>query len=327
MNDNSACKSAKKILYLVTEDWYFCSHRLPLAVAAKQAGYEVVVATHVNDHGDLIRRSGLRLVPIMMRRRGAGWLHECKSFLEVIRLYLSERPDIVHQVALKPVVVGGVAAWLTSVPVVINAVAGLGYVFTAQGWKGRLLRPIFATILGCILSGSRHHVIVQNEEDAASLRAISSAIRLYLIRGAGVDMSMFRPSDADCENSSRPLRVILPARMIWDKGVGEFVEASRILKKAGISVRMTLVGDSDYGNPMGIPQTQLLFWQEEGIVDWWGRCEDMPGVYGRADIVCLPTYYREGLPKVLREAAASGLPVRTTYIPGCRDVVCREENG
>ena len=143
----------RKIIYLVTEDWYFCSHRLPLAVAAKEAGYDVIVATRVQKHGEQILEAGLKLVPITMLRRSPGLIHELKSVWEIIRLYRAERPDIVHHVALKPVVFGGIAARLASVSLVINAVAGLGFMFTAQSWRVRAIRPIFSGILRLLLVG------------------------------------------------------------------------------------------------------------------------------------------------------------------------------
>jgi len=317
----------RKIIYLVTEDWYFCSHRLPLAVAAKEAGYDVIVATRVQKHGEQILEAGLKLVPITMLRRSPGLIHELKSVWEIIRLYRAERPDIVHHVALKPVVFGGIAARLASVSLVINAVAGLGFMFTAQSWRVRAIRPIFSGILRLLLVGAGRRVIVQNDDDAAMLGNLSKSMQLHVIRGAGVDIQAFRPFSTPAKDFSDELTVVLAARMIWDKGVGEFVGAARMLKKTAVPVRMILVGDSDDGNPMGIPRAQLESWQADGIIEWWGRREDMQEVYAQADIVCLPTYYREGVPKVLLEAAACGLPIITTDVPGCRDVVRHEENG
>ncbi len=312
-----------KLLFLVTEDWYFCSHRLALGRAARRAGYEVVVATRIQGRGERIRQAGLRPVPIRMRRRGHGLFDEFCSLLELVRLYRRERPAIVHHVALKPVVFGGIAAWLAGVPRVVDAVAGLGYVFTSDDRRARWVRPVLRALLRLLLGGRRHAVIVQNPEDARMLAGLSKAIRPRLIRGAGVDLRLFRP--AGRRRNPRPI-VVLPARMLVDKGVGEFVEAARRLRTAGVPVRMVLVGDRDADNPAAIPGDVLAAWHRECVVEWWGRRDDMPRVHAQADVVCLPSY-REGLPKVLLEAAAAGRAIVTTDVPGCREVVRHGHNG
>ncbi len=314
----------KKILYLVTEDWYFCSHRLPLAVAAREAGYDVVVATRVQAHADEIRRTGARLIAIRMRRRRQGWWHELCSLLEIMRIYYRERPDIVHHVALKPVVFGSLATWLIAVPQVVNAVAGLGYVFTSRDRQARCLRPVLQQLLRRLLVGKGRHVIVQNPQDQQLLQTLAEDMRLHLIRGAGVDIEHFSPSARS--GVGQVALVVLPARMLWDKGVAEFVAAARLLQEKGIAVRMALVGGTDDGNPAAISQQQLTAWQQEGIVEYWGRREDMVAVYRQADIVCLPSY-REGLPKVLLEAAACACAMVATDVPGCREVVRQGETG
>ena len=315
----------KKILFLVTEDWYFCSHRLPLAVAARNAGYEVVIATRVQKHGEKIKKAGLTLVPISMRRRSKNPLRELSSIFELVHLYRKERPDIVHHVALKPVVYGSIAAWMAKSPVTINAIAGLGFVFSSKSAIAKLLKPVMRVLFRLLLNGPRRYVIMQNPDDVGELvnAGVLQEDRVSLIRGAGVDLNQFPVSP---EPNGLP-KVMLASRMLWDKGVGVFVEAAKLLKKRGVSASFVLVGGSDGDNPNAISQKQLKQWHQSGVVEWWGRCSDMPKVFEQVHIFCLPSSYGEGVPKVLIEAASSGRPIVTTDWPGCREVVKEGENG
>ena len=309
-----------KLLFVVTEDWYFVSHRLPLAVAAHAAGYEVAVATRVSSHGEAIRATGIRLIPLELSRRGGNPLTEVVALW---RLYRREQPDLVHHVALKPVMFGALAAWLARVPAQVNAVAGLGWLFTSSKGIVRLARPALRWMLARLLNQPHSLTIAQNPEDKALLeRSGVSAARLRLIRGAGVDVQVFYPVMPPPE----PVCIVLVARMLWDKGVGEFVEAARRLTEAGINARFILVGDPDPANPASVPESTLRSWHGQHGVEWWGRREDMPAVLQAAHIACLPSY-REGLPKSLLEAAACGLPIITTDAPGCREIVRDGVNG
>lgn len=317
--------NSHKILFLVTEDWYFCSHRLPLAREARRKGFDVVVATRVTSHGKQIEDEGFKLIPIRMARSGKNPLKELLSLLELVRIYKSERPDIVHLVALKPVVYGGIAARLAGVPRVVAAIAGLGYVFTSRQLKARLLRPVLSTLLRALLNRPNVKVILQNPDDRNLLVAakVVDQERTVLIRGSGVDLAAFAPTP---EYPDPPV-VLLASRMLWDKGVEEFVNAAEILRRRGTEARFILVGDPDSGNPASVPEEQLRSWHKAGVVECWGRRSDMPEVLAQAHVVCLPSAYGEGVPKVLLEAAASGRPIVTTDTPGCREVVRQGENG
>lgn len=313
-----------KILYVVTEDWYFVSHRLPLAAAAQAAGHEVVVATRASGESSKITSAGIRLVALDLARGGGNLLTELSK---LVRLYRRERPDIVHHVALKPVVYGTMAARFAHRPMLVNAVAGLGWLFASRSTKARLLQPLARRVLGGLLKSRRGVVIVQNPDDATLLREAGVPdSRLRLILGAGVDTEAFSPAP----EPAGPITVLLASRMLRDKGVGEFVEAARILsrtrKPGSPPVRHVLVGPLDPGNPAAISEAQLRAWQREGIVEWWGGRKDMPDVLRGAHVACLPSY-REGLPKVLLEAAACGRPIVTTDAPGCREVVRDGYNG
>lgn len=313
-----------RLLFLVTEDWYFWSHRLDLARAARDAGMEVLLATRVQDHGKRIEKEGFKLLPLHLVRLSRNPLRELAAVIELTRLYRRERPDIVHHVALKPIVYGSIAARLAGVPSVVNAFAGLGYAFIARREKVWLLRLLIRQALRWAMAHSHSLVIFQNQEDCEELVQAGLVRKTHarVIRGAGVDTVRFAPRPFP---SGEPV-MMLAGRMLWDKGIGEFVAASRLLKQWGIPARFVLVGQPDHANPASIPLAQLRRWQEEGTVEWWGVREDMPNVLASAQVVVLPSY-REGLPKILLEAAACAIPIVATDVPGCREIVRAGENG
>jgi len=313
-----------KILYLVTEDWYFCSHRLQLAAAARRAGYDVVVATNLNRHEARIRAEGIRPIPFGMARAGLNPLRDFATLLQLIGLYRTERPDLVHHVAMKPVLYGAIAARAAGVSRRVHALAGLGYLFSSPDARARGLRLPVSALLHWLLKGDRSRVILQNADDRElfirELSLVPAQIRL--IRGSGVDPDVFLPTP---EPQGTPV-VMLASRMLRDKGVREFAEAARCCKTRGVEARFVLVGDPDPQNPSSISRAELEAWHSSGILEWWGAREDMAAVLSQAHVVCLPSY-REGLPKVLLEAAACGRPIITTDTPGCREIVRQGENG
>ncbi len=313
-----------RLLFFVSEDWYFCSHRLPLAIAARRAGFDVAVLTRTTEHGDIIRSAGIRLIPSTLQRRSLSPLRELRELIRIIKIYRKEQPDIIHHVALKPVLYGSFAALFVKKPHVINALAGLGFIYTSNSTKSRLLRPFISAAFRLLLNRNKNRVILQNPDDIKLLieNHILKQKLILLIRGAGVNLKQFtispEPTGAVC--------IVLAARMLWDKGIGEFASAAQQLHKQGISARFILVGKCDHHNPAAISEEQLLKWQSEGAIEWWGHQDNMAAVFAKAHIVCLPSY-REGLPKVLIEAAACGLPIVTSDAPGCREVVRHSENG
>jgi glycosyltransferase involved in cell wall biosynthesis len=312
-----------KLLFLVTEDWYFYSHRLPPARAAKAAGFEVVVATRVNRHGASIEAEGFKLVPIRLRRRSWNPFHELAAIAEIIRIYLRERPDVVHQVALKPTLYGSLAARIARVPAIVNALPGLGLVFSSRGRGTGLMRAVVVGLFRAVFNTRRAVMIVQNPEDAAIVSGrMVAADRVRLIRGSGVDIKRFCPTP---EPDGVPV-VMLASRMLWQKGIAEFVQAAQICKGRGMDARFVLLGDSDPENPASIPMGQLQAWRDSGVVEWPGRSEDMPQALAQASIVCLPSAYGEGVPKVLIEAAACGRSIVATDAPGCREIARHGEN-
>jgi len=310
-----------KLLFFVTEDWYFVSHRLTLAVSAKAAGYEVAVLTRVRAHGGLIRDSGLRLIPFEIARTGLNPFREAWTLFRLIRLYRKERPDLLHHVALKPVLYGSIAARWAGRPAIVNALAGMGWLCSSWGATHRV-RSVVRSILTRLLK--RGLTIVQNPEDARML--VEAGVPASLIKripGAGVDPRLYGKEAPD----SGPPLVVLVARMLWDKGVGDFVEAATRIRHAGFKARFALVGIPDPENPTSVPDTQLRAWHERGHIEWWGYRADIPAVLAKASIACLPTFYGEGVPKALIEAMASRRPIVTTDIPGCRELVDGGRNG
>ncbi len=305
------------LLYLVTEDWYFWSHRLPIARAARAAGWEVLVATRVGSHGDMIRQEGFRLIPIKMRRRSLAPWREIATVAELIGIYRRERPDLVHHVAMKPVLYGSLAAAVAGVPAVVNALAGMGYVFTSSAMKARLLRPLIKKAVRWLLDRANARLILQNPDDVAAMSAGTVAPkRIVLIRGSGVDTTAFAPA---AEPEGTPVAVMV-SRMLWDKGVGELVAAARLLRQCGVPLGVVLVGSPDPENPASIPERQLRDWDASGDVAWWGERSDVAKIWASCHIAVLPSY-REGLPKSLLEAAACGRPLVSTDVSGCREVV------
>lgn len=312
-----------KLLFVVTEDWYFCSHRLPLALAARDAGFDVTLAARIGERAALLQSHGIALAPWKMERGSTGPLAELRALLRLWRIYRAVGPDLVHQVALKPVLYGSLIAKWCRTGAVVNALGGMGSLFAAGG-KGTLLQRALLRALRWLLGARRTLLILQNDDDAGLIvgGAGLARERIRIIRGAGVDLDQFRVRP---EADAIPL-VVLPARMLWDKGVGEFVAAARLLRAQGVVARFALAGGTDECNPSGIARDQLEQWVAEGAVEWLGQRQDMAEVLAMSHLVCLPSY-REGLPKALLEAAASGRAIVTTDVPGCRDIVRDGDNG
>lgn len=315
----------KHLAFFVTEDWYFRSHRLPLALAAREAGFGVTVITTPGDVVNELTESGLRveLIPI---RRELNPIMDVVTWWELRKIYRRLKPTIVHHVSLKPILLGSlVAIHMSTPPKVVNAITGLGHTFTTGGLKTRIARRLVTSILR---NASRHwnvFTLFQNSDDRDRLVALNAADqkRSVVIRGSGVDMHQYRPSP---EPEGPPL-VVLPARLLQTKGVEEFVTASRSLIRAGVEARFALVGEPDLANPSSITLAQWNKWQREGLVECWGWQRDMMGVLSESSVVCLPSHGGEGVPRCLIEAAAAGRPIVTTDVPGCREVVIDGFNG
>lgn len=318
---NKACK----LLFVVNDAAYFLSHRLPLAIAARNAGFDVHVATPEGSAITAIVTNGFTYHSIPLTRKGSKLWQELNSLIALVSLYRKLKPDIVHHVTIKPMIYGGIAARLTQLPAVVNAVTGLGYVFVVRGFKASLLRETVKLGYRVAFGHRNQRIIFQNPDDVAVFldAGIIPMQDISLIKGSGVDMSVFAPIP---ELPGTPL-VTLASRMLWVKGVGEFVAAARILQAKGIRASFVLVGDTDPGNPAAVPTTQLDAWKNSGVVEWWGKQSDMISVFSQSHLICLPSAYGEGVPKVLIEAAACARAIVTTDTPGCREIVRHGENG
>lgn len=315
---------APVLLFVVTEDWYFVSHRLALAVAARRAGYDVGVITRVGRHADAIREAGLRLYPLAFDRGGMNPFRDLGTLGRLLRLYRRTRPAIVHHVAMKPVIYGSLAARASGVPAIVNALSGLGYVFSSSETGARRLRVLVTQLMRLALRGRHQRLIVQNVQDREAVLglALTTPDSVRMIRGAGVDPAAFRQvmQDVACPT------VLLPARFLRDKGLREFAAAARVLKQRGVRARFVLVGRPDPENPASIDAADVQRWVEEGILENLGWRDDMPEILSQSQIVCLPSYH-EGLPKALLEAAASGCAIVATDIAGCRELIANGRTG
>ncbi|HAA91233.1 MAG: glycosyltransferase family 1 protein [Rhodospirillaceae bacterium] len=308
----------KKILFVVSEDWYFCSHRLELGAALVAAGAKVAVATRLDKDRDTIIRAGIRVIPFNLARSGRNPFRDIASIFRLISIYIRERPDLVHHVALKPTLYGAFAAWLTRVPAVVNALGGMGFVFISESLFARAVRKTTALAFKFLMNRKNSRTILQNPDDIALYRDRIGVVesQLALIKGSGVDLATFKVAP---EKDGKPTAVCV-SRMLWDKGIGELVYAARILKERGAPVKVRLVGPTD-ANPASIPPETLESWHKQGIVEVAGPKTDIAAEYRNAHIAVLPSY-REGLPKSLLEAAASGRAMVASDVPGCREV-CR----
>ncbi len=312
---------------VVSEDWYFLSHRLELARYLADEGWQVLVVTQVNRVEDAARitAAGLRLVPISLERGRLLAAGDLVYLWRLFRLYQAERPDVVHHVAMKPVLFGSLAALGCGRMGVVNALAGLGYLFTNGRWFVRLARGVVLQLLRHLFARRRTRVILQNAEDMTLFEKKLGvpASNLRLVRGAGVDLTRYPPVDRKLREISVAVMV---ARLLRDKGVGELVAAARILRCEGVPIRVQIAGDIDTKNPNSLSEEEAKALNAEGVIDWLGYRADIKSVYAAADIAVLPSY-REGLPKSLIEAAASGLPIVTTDTSGCREIVKDGFNG
>jgi len=311
-----------KIILFANTDWYLYNFRLPLAQTLQNKGHELLLLSPAGDYASRIQKAGIRWQAFGLSRSGVNPVREILAILRLAFLYRREKPDLVHHFTIKCVLYGSLAARLAGVKRIINAVTGMGYVFTRKNLFTFIMKPFVNLLYKIVLKNSR--VIFQNQQDLDYFcgHHLVDTDRCTLIPSSGVDINKFKPTPYP---NGDPL-VVLPSRMLWDKGVGEYFEAATIIKRMGIKVRFALVGTPDKGNPSSIPESQLDSWANSGIVEIWGWVEDMVSVYQQASVVCLPSY-REGLAKSLIEAAACGRALVASDIPGCREVVKDGVNG
>ncbi len=317
--------SRPTLLFLVTEDWYFWSHRIDLARAALAAGFEVTLAARFAAHQQRIEACGIRCIPLPFVRSMQNPFADLKLAFLITRMVKRLSPTLVHTVALKPILLS--AGAILGCPKVrfCHAVTGLGYLFISRKFSVRCIRALVTPLFKWLFARRNCWLIAQNADDLSLLtsRGIANLQRAVLIRGAGVDVQRFavRPLPMD----AAPV-VLLPARMLRDKGIGEFVAAARLLRARGVTARCVLVGGLDPSNAAALSAPEIADLCRDGAVEWWGQRDDMPDVFALASVVCLPSY-REGFPKVLLEAAACGRPLIATDVAGCREICRTDETG
>jgi glycosyltransferase involved in cell wall biosynthesis len=316
---------APTLIFLVTEDWYFWAHRLPQARAAREAGFNVAVATRVDAHGDRIRAEGFTLYPLGWRRGSTNPLAGLAAVREIARLYRRVRPAVVHHVSQKSILVGSIAARIAAVPNVVNAFTGLGFLFTVDTPKTRTIRGIIGHILRRIAARPGVRFLVENPEDGVTLARLKIVPKekITLIRGSGVDLSRYSVLPEPPE----PVVFGCAARMLRIKGVEEVVAAFRLLRQRGSPARLLLAGAPDSQNPAAISKAELEAWSSEPGISWIGHVDDVRDVWSRAHVAVLASRGGEGIPMTLMEAAACGRPLVATDVPGCREIVVPGETG
>jgi glycosyltransferase involved in cell wall biosynthesis len=312
------------LLYVDLWAKMFVLHRLELAKAARETGFDVHVAAPAGPGEEVIADAGFKFHPITLDRRSINPWSGAESVAGLTRLFRRLRPRLVHAMRLKPILYSGIAARLARTPAIVYGTTGLGYAFSTDDVKAAVLRRILTTGFRTALRHPNCRILVENPDDEITLtqQGIISAGMARVIKGVGIDLTQF-PLLPQPEGV--PL-VILASRMLWDKGVGEFVAAAERLRAEGVEARFALVGEPDAENRSAVSLSQLEEWKRRGVVEWWGW-RDINAVFAEAHVVCLPSFYREGVPRVLIEAAASGRAIVTTDTPGCREIVRHDKNG
>jgi glycosyltransferase involved in cell wall biosynthesis len=316
--NKSMIKDSKTILFVVNTPNFFLSHRLPLAVAAKKAGFNVHVATKNGSEISQITKHGLVHHIIPFDRSGHNVFSDITTLKSLVKLFKDIRPNLVHLVTIKPVIYGGIAARIAGIQSVVAAISGLGTAFIDISFYGSFRRLLILKLYKEAFKQNRLVVIFQNQDDLQIFKTknLVNDKSCRIIRGSGVKLSdyPFLP-----EPNSTPI-VVMAARLLKDKGVFEFIQSAKILKDKGEKVIFRLIGETDFDNRSGITKTILNKWEVDGFVELLGYKHDIANQYARANIICLPSY-REGLPKSLVEAAACGRAIITTDVPGCRDAI------
>jgi glycosyltransferase involved in cell wall biosynthesis len=313
-----------KIILVANTDWYLYNFRASLMNELRLQGSEVVLVSPSGEFCTNFQEWGIRWIPWDVGRKTLSPIQEMSAISGLMRIYHQERPDLVHHHTIKPVLYGTIAARMNGIPAVINAVTGRGYVFLGEDRRARLLRFLIKPLYRLFMRSSSVGMIFENQTDREFFvkHQLVNYDQTWLVESVGVDPERFQPQP----EPEGEVVILLPARMLWDKGIGVLVEAARLLKKWGIPVRVVLAGPLDPGNPSAIPEETIHSWQAEGIVEWLGWQKDMENIYAQSHIVTLPSFH-EGVPTVLIEAAACGRPLVATDIPGCRAVIKPEENG
>ncbi len=314
----------QRLVYLVTEDWAFWRHRLPMARAARDAGFEVHVITNISDRATGIKAEGFELHQVDLKRGSVSPADTISPIMRVRQCLKDIKPEVIHNVALKPLVIGSVAAWGMNEISVVNSINGLGSAFISTSIRGHVIRLSLERTLRLLLNRPNTRTIVQNPEDLSAVERIGvDPSRLVLVPGSGVDCDKLSPLP---EPTPDPIKIAFVGRMLDDKGLRSLIRAQRILRSRGEAIELLLAGEPDPENPTSITQAELDAWSKEPGIRWLGHVEHVRDVWEQAHIAVLPSR-GEGLPKSLLEAAACGRPLIATDVPGCREIVIQGETG
>ena len=308
-----------KLLYIITEDWFFASHFLPMARAARRAGFDISVMCRVRQHRAALESEGLRLLPLDSERRSLNPFQLVATIAAARKLIRAEQPDLVHLIALKPIVFGGIAARLAGVKRRVFALTGTGFLGAGQGWQAKAGLLAAKLLIRNLIENRQTRYLFENRADPDFLGLDpADAKRVTIIGGAGIDPDAFRPAPLP---GAPPLRIALVARMLWSKGVDIAVDAVRLARAAGADVTLTLAGAPDASNPKAIPIETLAGWARQPGISWLGARNDIAAIWAAHHLACLPSRGGEGLPRSLLEAAGCGRGILTTAVPGCADFV------
>ncbi len=315
-------KDNKTILFVVNSDWFFLSHRLPIAKRAIEKGYIVHLATHVSTNKEKIKSYGIHIHNVDIKRSSTSLLNSFFLFLKYVRIFKSIKPDLIHLVTIKPIIIGGLACkFINRSTKLVISVSGLGYIFIDKGMKAFLRKSLIILFYRIVFLQKYFKVIFQNNSDLENISKSTNlpSNKIILIPGSGVDLNNFKLTKI---SEGKPI-VLFPARLLSSKGIYEFVECAKNLKTLG---RFIIVGKHDKEARNCIRIKELKYWLKKEFIEYWGESFEMPKIFSKSSIVVLPSY-REGMPKSLLEAAACGRPIVTTNVPGCKDAIIEGETG
>lgn len=307
----------RRLVFVVTEDWFFASHFLPMARAAIGMGLEVAVVTRVRAHRAVIEATGARVVPLEAERASLNPMAAGYAAGQLAAILKALRADIVHCIALRGILVGGTAAAMAGIPARVYALTGLGLVGARHDRIGRAARLGLRTLIRGPLASRRTGFLFENPDDARALGLDPLEQSVTVIGGAGVDPADFVPAPLP---AMPPLRVAVVARMLWSKGIDVAVEAVRLARAQGAAVELDLFGAPDPSNRRAIAEATLRDWSRDGVA-WHGSTDDVSSVWASHHVACLPSRGGEGLPRTLLEAAACGRALVASDVPGCRSLV------
>lgn len=320
-------KTTRRVLFITNSAEFFLSHRLSLATAARDYGYDVHVAVPSDSSIERIRALGFTVHEIALKRKSINPFSEAVALMSIRRIIKKVAPDILHNLTIKPVIYGTMVACFQKDTKVVNTITGLGYIFIKRGRVAAFLRSAVMSVYKSIFKREQLRVIFQNNDDHRMFieNKVIDAKKAVIIRGSGVNVAEYTPRAEHVLYEGYPV-ILLAGRMLWHKGVKEYVDAAYLLKQRNVKARFVLVGPVDEGNRAGISKEQLMKWNEEDFLEWWGQVDNMAEIICKSSIVCLPSY-GEGVPKILIEAASCAKPIVATDVPGCREIVQHHVNG